>query len=741
MDIYKINDNLNITQKISLLNDMILGLEGLTEQGKFDINELDQLYSNLTLSREFKRNIGIGNLISTYTGWTHLKAESGYSIWKYTPTNYNYNSLNNLYLDNKVLNNKGKAVIESSYSFDKVYLYDGDLVNYNDITTEASSEGGTPFNLMEKINDYLYLGYSSIFKGIKLELNTRGSDYNLKVEYYKTGSGWTQLTLIDNELVDNTSNFESDGRISWNTLLDWETISLFSGDDSKYYIRISTTTEPVTIAKANYLIPGDSVISLLALSSVEILHEEWGWCSFDNNIYVTIRNTGNPSYEGNFYITSTSSDTNKRNFFVYIHQFTADYEDITYTIGGILQLDKGSLDITKDIEIPGNSMVFFGGGNNPDGQSQIIVPHHSDFNLTNIAIEILFIYAGCGKFYPTLLIKGKSLWYPTPEEINYKINLIGNKIEFYWYNGGWKGITSATSITIGDLIHLVVTYDGSDIRMWINGEEDGNSPKAEATGMITNSYPLIFGSPYDMGSPFNGWIDEIKFFNRALDETEVGELYNGGNYNFTNDPFGDDSNIARFAFNEGSGTTTTDSINGHIGTLTNIQWATDYTKKVTINGNLDIRGSLLDALSFKDLGDWGATLIKVQAKTVLSYYSAENQLNLGSSDLDKVKVEASWFYLKYGYPVNEISKDTTLGTSDDKLSTQNAIKTYVDNKFINLQSTGTTRVGCPDSPVADIDLSDSQVHFWVDETSESQKLMFKIKLSSGVIKSGEVDLT
>lgn len=333
MSIYKVNNNLPKQDQIEDLNDMIEELEGYYEQGKFNKNELDQIFSLLPLNRKYNyRNTGIGNTASTYTGWSHLKAEDGYSIWKYSPTNYTYNSNNKLYLDGKLVDNKGEANSESSTVFDTVYLYNGDSgAGYIDNTSEAGTEDGTEFNLMDSSNDYLYVGLDTTFSGIKFEFQTRGSNYTLRVEYYDEGSGvndWVELTSNNNDLTDNTSDFESNGNITWSIPDDWGTTTVNSV--SKYWIRISTTTEPVTTSKAFYIIPADSVIGLLALSSSEIENEEWSWCSYNSSIYVTIRNSGDSAYEGDYYITSSSSNANLQNFYIYNKPITADYESSVY---------------------------------------------------------------------------------------------------------------------------------------------------------------------------------------------------------------------------------------------------------------------------------------------------------------------------------------------------------------------------------------------------------------------------
>ena len=202
---------------------------------------------------------------------------------------------------------------------------------YIDNTTEAAIETGIAFDMMDTTSDYVYLGEASTFSAAKFEWATRGSYYTLKIEYYNgtSGDGWEEITTELDGLSDDTSNFESDGRISWNIPGDWATTAV--NGETKYWIRISTTTTPVTVAMCYYLIPGNSVIATLALSSTELQNEDWAWCSYSGNVYVTIRNTGNVNYEGNYYLTSASSTSNKQNFFIYNHEYKADYQDTTYS--------------------------------------------------------------------------------------------------------------------------------------------------------------------------------------------------------------------------------------------------------------------------------------------------------------------------------------------------------------------------------------------------------------------------
>ncbi len=186
MSIYKINKNLPRLTQLTILNDMIIEVNGKVEQGKFDKNELVQIYKDLGIDRKFLyRDTALGNTTTTYSGWSHVSAEVGYSIWKYSPTNYVYNANNEVYFDNKLLSLKGEADSETDSSFDNVYFYNGDSgAGFTDNTTEAASEGGTEFTIMNSTNDYLYIGLDTTFTGAKFEFETRGSGVTLKLEYY-----------------------------------------------------------------------------------------------------------------------------------------------------------------------------------------------------------------------------------------------------------------------------------------------------------------------------------------------------------------------------------------------------------------------------------------------------------------------------------------------------------------------------------------------------------------------------
>lgn len=328
-----VNEDTPKELRVEILNDNSFKNDGRIAQGKVDKYELDTLYSALSMTRQWQREISLGNTLPTYSDWVHFKAESQYSIWKIAVSNYQHNSNNMLYLDDKGLDYRGEATSENLTSFDKVYLYNGDSgAGYTDNTTEAATEFGVAFNSMNSTSDYLYIGDANTFAGFDIDLAQFGSGYTLKVEYYSGASGapWTQLLTTTNSLVDNTSNLTGSARVTFDIPGDWGSVSLFSGDVAKKYVRVSTTTTPSTVATLYHVLPIDNVASILSMSQTQINDEEWSWCYYSGSVYVSILNTGDRNYEGNRFISSLSSTVNIQSYFIYKHEYKIDYEDSSY---------------------------------------------------------------------------------------------------------------------------------------------------------------------------------------------------------------------------------------------------------------------------------------------------------------------------------------------------------------------------------------------------------------------------
>jgi hypothetical protein len=93
---------------------------------------------------------------------------------------------------------------------------------------------------------------------------------------------------------------------------------------------------------------------------------------------------------------------------------------------------------------------------------------------------------------------------------------------------GWTD----TGISLGSATwkHIVVTYDGTNIRLYVNGTLSYTS--GAVTVSLTGT--VLFGNNGG-GEGWNGYIDEAGFWSRAITQAEVTTLYNAGTgtqYNF-----------------------------------------------------------------------------------------------------------------------------------------------------------------------------------------------------------------
>ncbi|MFE6236469.1 LamG-like jellyroll fold domain-containing protein [Cellulosimicrobium sp. NPDC057862] len=87
---------------------------------------------------------------------------------------------------------------------------------------------------------------------------------------------------------------------------------------------------------------------------------------------------------------------------------------------------------------------------------------------------------------------------------------------------------NASSVPVADgstWTHVVGTFDGSRLRLFVNGVEQGSVAGPAAVG--TNALPLVIGDQSGGGYPFKGAVDGVRLYDRALSASEVAALYAG----------------------------------------------------------------------------------------------------------------------------------------------------------------------------------------------------------------------
>ena len=100
-------------------------------------------------------------------------------------------------------------------------------------------------------------------------------------------------------------------------------------------------------------------------------------------------------------------------------------------------------------------------------------------------------------------------------------NCTANKFGFAQYNGSaWVCASSTTTPVTGQWYHLVGTYDGTNVRLYVNGVLEGGPTVAGSSPNTTNN--LIIGGLNGTGTnEINGTIDSTRIYSRALTATEI----------------------------------------------------------------------------------------------------------------------------------------------------------------------------------------------------------------------------
>ena len=96
---------------------------------------------------------------------------------------------------------------------------------------------------------------------------------------------------------------------------------------------------------------------------------------------------------------------------------------------------------------------------------------------------------------------------------------------FSLQNGGWFG-KSLSPLNNNVWNYVVVTYDSlGNYNIYLDGNLSGNGNKLSTFSSVNT----IIGSKKGTSEFFNGTIDELIIYDKALSESEISQLYNSGN--------------------------------------------------------------------------------------------------------------------------------------------------------------------------------------------------------------------
>ena len=161
---------------------------------------------------------------------------------------------------------------------------------------------------------------------------------------------------------------------------------------------------------------------------------------------------------------------------------------------------------------------------NLNGSTDYIeLPYSSDLNTSKFTCSLWVRVTGGANYRSPLTSRGTTIngyvFYATD----------ANKWEFWTYDGSVFSVSIGSSVSIGVWTFLVGVYDGTNRIFYINGQQ-------VASNIVSfnpnTSSPLRIGAGATEGTPlffFNGDIDDVRIYNRALSSAEIQEIYRQNN--------------------------------------------------------------------------------------------------------------------------------------------------------------------------------------------------------------------
>lgn len=100
-------------------------------------------------------------------------------------------------------------------------------------------------------------------------------------------------------------------------------------------------------------------------------------------------------------------------------------------------------------------------------------------------------------------------------------DIANNQLQFVLRAGGnLQSANSTTLLNANTWYHVAATYDGANMRIYVNGELEDTQPLAG--NIIVSTANLEIARDYaDNDRTFDGQIDEVRIWDRALNEAEI----------------------------------------------------------------------------------------------------------------------------------------------------------------------------------------------------------------------------
>ncbi len=147
-----------------------------------------------------------------------------------------------------------------------------------------------------------------------------------------------------------------------------------------------------------------------------------------------------------------------------------------------------------------------------DGASNgVIVADSDSLDLTNAITVEAWVNPASVNGWRSILMKDPSAYWMYA-------NRIGGTPSFGVYTTTYKRVDGLTALPLNTWTHVAGTYDGATQKIYINGNLVASAP---LTGTIITTTDVLGIGKNNAGEYFQGILDEVKIYNRALSQQEI----------------------------------------------------------------------------------------------------------------------------------------------------------------------------------------------------------------------------
>lgn len=213
---------------------------------------------------------------------------------------------------------------------------------------------------------------------------------------------------------------------------------------------------------------------------------------------------------------------------------------------------------------------------------EVTMPSSSALKLANTLTVEGWIYPTAQNNYSAVVIKGTG----ADGHCNYLIGQTDTSGEYrFRLDGSGYPTVTVSGISLNKWTHIAGVYDGSNVKVYVNGELGGSM--AYSGSIATTDKSLVLGhDKYASTSRFfKGIIDEVRIWNTARTQAQIQNNMNA-------ELIGNESGLVGYwKLNEGTGATANDSTsNNNDGTISGAIWTDGRKTTATVQTALSTDG-------------------------------------------------------------------------------------------------------------------------------------------------------